>query len=163
MPVTAQSLRGLYAITDSALLADGRLLPYCEAALRGGVKLLQYRDKSNDGAKRLVEAQALQSLCQSYDARLIINDDVSLAAQIGADLHLGQTDGNLVDARQQLGPDAIIGSTCHAQLELAKQAVAQLPAPAIIIVGEVVALHGKLAWFNTQENIKESREEKVAC
>ena len=46
---------------------------------------------------------------------------------------------------------------------VAKQAVAQLPAPAIIIVGEVVALHDKLAWFNTQENIKESREEKVAC
>ena len=64
-------------------------------------------------------------MCKAYDARLIINDDVSLAAQIGADLHLGQTDGNLVDARQQLGPDAIIGSTCHAQLELAEQAVAQ--------------------------------------
>ncbi len=125
MPVKAQLLRGLYAITDSALLADGRLLPYCEAALRGGVKLLQYRDKSKDGAKRLIEAQALQSLCQTYDARLIINDDVNLAAQLGADLHLGQTDGSLLSARQQLGPDAIIGSTCHAQLELAEQAVQQ--------------------------------------
>ena len=125
MPVKAQLLRGLYAITDSALLADGRLLPYCEAALRGGVKLLQYRDKSKDGAKRLIEAQALQSLCQTYDARLIINDDVNLAAQLGADLHLGQTDGSLLSARQQLGPDAIIGSTCHAQLELAEQAVKQ--------------------------------------
>ena len=118
-------LHGLYAITDSVLLTDGRLLPYCEAALRGGAKVLQYRDKSADTARRLSEARALQELCSRYNARLIINDDLALAAAIGADLHLGQTDGNLLSARQQLGADAIIGSTCHAQLELAKQAVAQ--------------------------------------
>ncbi len=117
MSTKNQLLRGLYAITDSTLLTDGRMLPYCEAALRGGVKILQYRDKSTDTGKRLQEAQALQTLCKAYNARLIINDDVNLAAQIGADLHLGQADGNLVDARQKLGPDAIIGSTCHAQLE----------------------------------------------
>ncbi len=121
----AQSLRGLYAITDATLLADGRLLSYCEAALSGGAKVLQYRDKSSDTVRRLHEAQALQALCQRYDARLIINDDVSLAAELGADLHLGQTDGSLLSARQQLGSDAIIGATCHAQLELAEQAVAQ--------------------------------------
>lgn len=118
-------LRGLYAITDSALLADGRLLLYCEAALRGGAKVLQYRDKSSDNARRYAEAQALHELCQRYNARLIINDDVNLAAQIGADLHLGQTDGSLLNARQLLGPNAIIGATCHAQFELAEQAVAQ--------------------------------------
>ena len=110
MSTKNELLRGLYAITDSALLSDGRMLPYCEAALRGGVKILQYRDKSTDIAKRFKEAQALQALCKTYNARLIINDDVNLAAQLGADLHLGQTDGNLLDARQQLGPDAIIGS-----------------------------------------------------
>lgn len=120
-----QSLRGLYAITDSELLADGRLLPYCEAALRGGARLLQYRDKSSDIARRLREAQALQALCQNYGARLIINDDLALAAEIGADLHLGQDDGSLLTARQQLGPKAIIGATCHAQLALAEQAVTQ--------------------------------------
>ena len=125
MSKKAKSLRGLYAITDSALLAEGRLLPYCEAALHGGAKILQYRDKSNDAVRRLDEARALHELCQSYDARLIINDDLSLAAQLGADLHLGQTDGSLFNARQQLGPDAIIGATCHAQLELAEQAVQQ--------------------------------------
>lgn len=118
-------LHGLYAITDSALLADGRLLPYCEAALRGGAKVLQYRDKSDDPARRFSEAQALQALCKRYDARLIINDDVSLAAELGADLHLGQTDGSLLSARQQLGAEAIIGATCHAQLELAEHAAAQ--------------------------------------
>ncbi|HKM36271.1 MAG TPA: thiamine phosphate synthase [Thiopseudomonas sp.] len=123
MSQKTESLRGLYAITDSALLADGRLLPYCEAALRGGVKLLQYRDKSGDNARRFKEAQALQALCQTYNARLIINDDVNLAAQLGVDLHLGQEDGSLLNARKLLGPQAIIGITCHAQLELAQHAV----------------------------------------
>lgn len=125
MSLKVEVLRGLYAITDSALLADGRLLPYCEAALRGGVKILQYRDKSNDTARRYHEAQALQDLCHTYNARLIINDDVNLAAQLGADLHLGQTDGSLLHARQQLGPTAIIGATCHAELALAEHAVQQ--------------------------------------
>ncbi len=115
----AKSLRGLYAITDSALLAGERLLPYCEAALRGGAKILQYRDKSTDSARRLHEAQALQVLCQNYGAQLIINDDLALAAELGAGLHLGQEDGCLLDARQQLGTNVIIGITCHARLELA--------------------------------------------
>ena len=68
------NLRGLYAITDSQLLAGGKLLPYVEAALQGGARLLQYRDKSGDTARRLDEAQALQDLCARYDATLIIND-----------------------------------------------------------------------------------------
>ena len=118
-------LRGLYAITDSQLLADGKLLPYVEAALKGGAKLLQYRDKSNDHARRLAEAQALQSLCTDYGAALIINDDLELAAHLGVGLHLGQSDGSLRAARQRLGPHAIIGATCHAQLELAATAASQ--------------------------------------
>ncbi|MDY7218304.1 thiamine phosphate synthase [Denitrificimonas sp. JX-1] len=125
MSTKQHALSGLYAITDSALLANERLLPYCEAALSGGAKLLQYRDKSSDTARRLSEAKALHTLCQKYGARLIINDDMHLAAKIGADLHLGQKDGSLLKARQLLGPNAIIGATCHAQLELAKQAIAQ--------------------------------------
>ncbi|OLS63870.1 thiamine phosphate synthase [Pseudomonas putida] len=114
-------LRGLYAITDSQLLA-GRFLPYIEAALEGGVTLLQYRDKSDNQAQRLREAEALRDLCERYKTRLIINDDAELAARLGVGLHLGQTDGPLTPARTLLGKDAIIGSTCHAQLELAEQA-----------------------------------------
>ena len=115
------TLRGLYAITDSQLLA-GKLLPYVEAALDGGLTLLQYRDKSNDDARRLREAQALLDLCQRYKAHLIINDDAELAARLGVGVHLGQTDGPLTPARALLGSQAIIGSTCHSQLELAEQA-----------------------------------------
>ncbi|AWM60345.1 thiamine phosphate synthase [Pseudomonas songnenensis] len=115
-------LRGLYAITDSKLLADGRLLPYVEAALKGGARLLQYRDKSSDEARRLREADALQELCARHGAQLIINDDAELAARLGVGLHLGQEDGSLAAARALLGRQAIIGATCHAQLSLAEQA-----------------------------------------
>lgn len=114
-------LRGLYAITDSQLLA-GKFPQYVEAALEGGVTLLQYRDKSDDQARRLREAETLLTLCERYKTRLIINDDAELAARIGAGVHLGQTDGPLTPARALLGRQAIIGSTCHDQLSLAEQA-----------------------------------------
>ena len=114
-------LRGLYAITDSQLLA-GKFLQYVEAALDGGVTLLQYRDKSSDEARRLREAETLQRLCERYTTQLIINDDAELAARIGVGVHLGQTDGPFTPARALLGRKAIIGSTCHSQLALAEQA-----------------------------------------
>lgn len=116
-------LRGLYAITDSALLADGRLLPYVEAALKGGARLLQYRDKSGDDARRLREADALRELCARHGAQLIINDDAELAARLSVSVHLGQGDGSLAAARALLGRNAIIGGTCHANLEFAEAAV----------------------------------------
>ncbi|AFJ58784.1 MAG: thiamine-phosphate diphosphorylase [Pseudomonadales bacterium RIFCSPLOWO2_12_60_38] len=114
-------LRGLYAITDSQLLA-GKFLAYVEAALDGGVTLLQYRDKSSDEARRLREAEKLYELCSRYKTQLIINDDAELAARLGVGVHLGQTDGPLTSARALLGAKAIIGATCHSQIELAEQA-----------------------------------------
>ena len=117
-------LRGLYAITDSQLLA-GKFLAYVEAALDGGVTLLQYRDKSSDEARRLREAEKLYELCSRYKTQLIINDDAELAARLGVGVHLGQTDGPLTPARALLGRQAIIGSTCHASLELAAQAASE--------------------------------------
>jgi len=117
------TLRGLYAITDSALLADGKLLPYVEAALAGGACLLQYRDKGHDTARRLDEASQLKQLCQQYGTELLINDDLALASELQVGVHLGQQDGSLREARQQLGPQAIIGATCHASLEQAADAI----------------------------------------
>lgn len=118
------TLRGLYAITDNALLAEGRLLPYVGAALQGGARLVQYRDKSQDASRRQDEAAALAELCRQHDAQLIINDDLPLARQLGVGLHLGQEDGSLAAARADLGADAILGGTCHASLELAEVAAA---------------------------------------
>ncbi|SEG80308.1 thiamine phosphate synthase [Marinobacterium lutimaris] len=115
---------GLYGITDSTLMPDDRtLLDAVEKSLRGGASLIQYRDKSDDSDKRLRQARALNQLCQQYQVPLLINDDAQLAFDSGASgVHLGQTDGSLQQARDLLGPDAIIGITCHDQLDLALQA-----------------------------------------
>ncbi len=121
----SRPLHGLYAITDSTLLAGGRLLPWVQAALEGGARIIQYRDKSTDSVRRLAEAEALSRLCQQYAATLIINDDPELACLVGAGVHLGQTDGPLAAARALLGPQAVIGATCHASLARAGQAMAE--------------------------------------
>lgn len=112
--------RGLYAITDSLLLSDGQLLTAVEQALRGGARLVQYRDKSDDIARRLHQARILNALCQRYQAPLIINDDVELAAQVGAaGVHVGRDDPALATARTRLGENALIGVSCYDRLDLA--------------------------------------------
>lgn len=118
-------LQGLYGITDTELLANGRLLPYVEAALKGGMQVLQYRDKTQDTARRYEEANALKQLCSHYNAQLIINDDLLLAKTLAVGLHLGQEDGSITKARQLLGNNAIIGATCHGSIDLAKRAKAE--------------------------------------
>ena len=117
-------LRGLYAITPTSLCLDPvRLLDAVEAALEGGARLIQYRDKSNDDERRLFSAIELRALCTRHDARLIINDDVCLALAADAHgVHLGLDDMPLHEARAHLGPDAIIGVTCQDSLERARAA-----------------------------------------
>lgn len=114
----------LYAITDSELLSGDKLFAAVKAALIGGCKLVQYRDKSNDHARRLAETKTLLTLCTQHNAKLLINDDVALAQEAGAHgVHLGQGDTNAVAARIILGSSAIIGITCHDSLALAQQAI----------------------------------------
>lgn len=119
--MTKFALEGLYAITDSVLMPnDNELLGRIEAALRGGTRIVQYRDKSDDAAKRLRQAKALIDLCNQFDVPLLINDDTQLAKTAGAaGVHLGQSDGLLTEARDLLGQDAIIGITCHDSLNFA--------------------------------------------
>ena len=117
------AIHGLYAITDPALIPDRQLLPAAEAALRGGARLLQYRDKTATTAQRRHRASQLQPLCRQYGALFLVNDDPALAADIEADgVHIGQSDGGIASARQRLGPGKIIGVTCHGDLALAEQA-----------------------------------------
>ncbi|MBW7472361.1 thiamine phosphate synthase [Marinobacter sp. M216] len=126
MGTVTQALRpGLYAITDSRLTPPETLIASVEAALRGGAVLVQYRNKSASMAERLRQALDLQAACSNAGVPLLINDDVDLARRSGAaGVHLGQTDDSLASARQLLGEDAIIGITCHADLELAQTAYA---------------------------------------
>lgn len=116
--------KGLYGITDSLLQPDDQtLMTSVEQALIGGIKVLQYRDKSTDQAKRLRQAGALKVLCHHYQALFIINDDIELALTVEADgVHLGQQDDSLCRARERLGDYAIIGISCENSLEKAQQA-----------------------------------------
>ncbi|ELT94653.1 hypothetical protein CAPTEDRAFT_121410 [Capitella teleta] len=118
-------LHGLYGVTDSQLQPDDRILiETVEQALMGGMKVLQYRDKSLDSGKRLRQAGALKVLCHQYQAMLIINDDIELALDVEADgVHLGQQDESLAYARERLGDYAIIGISCENSLEKARSAV----------------------------------------
>ncbi|EXI75215.1 MAG TPA: thiamine phosphate synthase [Candidatus Accumulibacter phosphatis] len=119
-----QPLRGLYAITPPGLGAGGDLA-VVEAALRGGVVLVQYRDKDADAASRLATASALRRLCRAYGARLLINDDLALALSVGADgVHLGAGDGDLQFARQALPAGCLLGASCYGDFERARAAVA---------------------------------------
>ncbi len=116
-------IKGLYAITPDS--ADTPLL-LCEvrAALQGGARVLQYRNKSAGSTLRLQQAQALRQLTREFDATFIINDDAQLAARVDADgVHLGGDDGGVEAARALLGNAKIIGVSCYNRESLALAAV----------------------------------------
>ena len=115
-------LRGLYAVTPER--ADGaRLLAEVDAALQGGCRILQFRDKINPMPERVTRARALRELTLRHGARLLINDDIALCMLIGADgVHLGADDGNLALARAILGPHRLLGASCYADLSKARAA-----------------------------------------
>jgi thiamine-phosphate pyrophosphorylase len=113
-------LHGLYVITDRTLAAGRPLPDLVGAALAGGARVVQYRDKTADHARRRSEARALASLCRDADALLIVNDDVELALAVHADgVHLGRDDPGIATARGRLGPDRVIGVSCYDRFELA--------------------------------------------
>lgn len=116
---------GLYAITDSQLVPADRLVDCVALAIAGGAVMVQYRDKQHPAAQRERTAAALAELCQRQGTLLIINDDIGLAAHVGAaGVHLGQGDATPAEARDLLGDHAIIGVSCYNRLEPARQAQA---------------------------------------
>jgi len=120
----AGELHGLYAITPECSDRD-RLLADVAAALRGGCRFVQYRDKTSSAPERVARAHALRRLTLDFDARLLINDDMALTFLVHADgIHLGRDDGNLVAARTILGPDRLLGASCYADFALARKAAA---------------------------------------
>ncbi|MHB1187153.1 thiamine phosphate synthase [Thiobacillus sp.] len=115
---------GIYAITPETADTE-RLLTQVEAALAGGVAAVQYRDKSDDIARRHEQASELVVLCRRFKVPLIVNDDLRLADLCDADgVHLGRDDGSLKEARIILGKGKFIGASCYQSLELAQAAQA---------------------------------------
>lgn len=104
--------RGLYLITPDEA-DDARLLARV-APLLPFATWLQYRNKAAGLALRARQAAALQPLCAAAGVPLIVNDDVALAAAVGAaGVHLGEDDGDLAAARARLGAHTIIGVSCY--------------------------------------------------
>ncbi len=108
---------GLYAITQTNNKTTEQLYAEVEAAIKGGASVIQYRDKPKPELER---AQHLLALCHQYQIPLIINDDIQLARETGADgVHLGRDDNSVFEARRLLGSQAIIGVSCYNDLDKA--------------------------------------------
>ncbi len=115
-------IRGLYAVTPD-IAETAVLIEKVGAAIDGGVRLIQYRNKTASPALLLEQAQALSILCLTRGAALIVNDHVDIAHAVGADgVHLGGDDGGVDRARGILDAGKLIGVSCYASIDRARDA-----------------------------------------
>lgn len=113
----------LYAVTDRAWTKKMTLMEQVEAALKNGVTCVQLREKELDDAAFLAEAREMCALCRRYGVPFIVNDNVEIAIQCGADgVHVGQEDMVAADVRQMVGENMMIGVSAHT-VEEAQEAV----------------------------------------
>ena len=111
MNIDKKTLR-LYAVTDRTWLDGRTLYDDVEKALKGGVTLLQLREKNMSTDDFINSAKEIKSLCEKYNVPLIINDNVDVAKAVNADgVHIGQNDMPTHEARKILGKNKIIGVT----------------------------------------------------
>lgn len=110
-------IHGLYAITDGRS-SGAQLAAQVEAVLRGGATVVQYRDKSAAEKRRRNDAATLRRLCRDAGATFIINDDVALALDVGADgVHIGSDDMPFAEARERTRGRLMLGVSCYNRLE----------------------------------------------
>lgn len=115
----ADLVRGLYVIIDPQVTGGRDPLAIAQAAIEGGARMLQLRDKIRDKGDSLPLARGLQKLCAESGASLILNDHADVASIVGsAGLHLGQTDLPVDQARQVLASHQVIGRSNHELEEL---------------------------------------------
>lgn len=115
-------LKGLYGITDTKLTPYDKVLYLVELALKGGMKILQLRDKDSKTEELVDIAKKLKELCHRYNAYFIIDDRLELAKLCDADgLHIGEDDVSLKEAKKALG-EKIIGVSCYGFINRAIEA-----------------------------------------
>jgi thiamine-phosphate diphosphorylase/hydroxyethylthiazole kinase len=137
----------LYLVTDStpALLGHKDLAQVVEAAIRGGVTIVQYRDKHSDTGVLMETARKLLDVTRRHHVPLLINDRVDVCMAVGADgVHIGQDDMHITEARRLLGSDAIIGVSTN-DVEEAQNAISS---------GADYLGIGTMFATNTKTNIK---------
>ena len=102
----------LYAVTDRSWLRGQTMAEQVEEAIRGGVTMVQLREKELTGDALVREAKQVQEVCRAYHVPFLLNDDPELARWLDADgVHVGQQDTEASEARRILGPDKIVGVT----------------------------------------------------
>ncbi|MBC8570853.1 thiamine phosphate synthase [Zongyangia hominis] len=113
MRIARETMR-LYLVTDRTWLAGRTLEFQVEEAIRGGVTLVQLREKHASEAEFLALARQVKEVTDRYGVPLIINDSVEIALAVdAAGVHLGQEDGDIRLARERLGDSKIIGVSAH--------------------------------------------------
>lgn len=118
-----KNMMRLYAVTDRAWTGKQTLMEQVESALQNGVTCVQLREKELDDASFLAEAKEMCALCKRYGVPFIVNDNVEIAVQCGADgVHVGQEDMIAADVRRRVGADMMIGVSAHT-VEEAQEAV----------------------------------------
>jgi thiamine-phosphate pyrophosphorylase len=155
----------LYLCTD-ARAGRGDLAEFADAVLGAGVDVIQLRQKGIVAGEELAALAVLAEACRRHGRLLAVNDRADVAHAAGADvLHLGQGDLPVAAARAILGPDVIIGRSCHAEAEVDAAAVEPgvdyfctgpvwptptkpgRPAPGLSLVRYAAALDPARAWF----------------
>lgn len=108
----------LYAVTDRAWVGKQSLYEQIESALKGGATCVQLREKNLNDEEFLKEAMEISVLCKQYAVPFFINDNVEIAVKCQADgIHVGQEDMEVVQVRQRVGADMIIGVSVHSVKE----------------------------------------------
>lgn len=124
MPIKSEILR-IYAITDAACIGQRDFDAAVEAALRGGVRILQLREKHLDEKALTEKARRIKAICARYGALLIVNDNYRAALEAGADgVHVGASDASVAEIRRTAGENFLIGATAKtvAQAQAAQAA-----------------------------------------
>lgn len=100
----------LYLVTDRSWVGEMSLESQIEEAIKGGVTIVQLREKNIDEKEFFKLASNVKLITDKYNVKLIINDNVEVAKEIDADgVHLGQGDMDILEARRILGDEKIIG------------------------------------------------------
>jgi len=122
----ANQLKGIYPVTDDVLTPLCSIEKNVEEALNAGVKIIQFRDKIHSDNEIEDLSIRLQNVCRKYEALFVMNDRVELAAKLKLDaIHIGMEDISLIQARNLVGKNCVIGVSCYGNIELAKKAALQ--------------------------------------
>ena len=136
----------LYFVTDRTQTANRPLTDVVHAALDGGVRAVQLREKDLEGHELYALAEQLRALTLRYRAHLLVNDRLDVALAVEADgVHLGQNSFSVEDARRLLGAGKLIGVSTHSPQEIAAAQKADL-----IVFGPVYYTPSKAAYGEPQ-------------